>query len=75
MEKVPSDRRSGLLRGTVCERLLKLPFSQCDPQKNTRLVWDETVRIMFDLFDDVWGDSPEIVLDHCLEITLPVGQA
>ena len=29
---------------------------------------------MFDLFDNVWGDSPEIVLDHGLEITLPVGQ-
>jgi hypothetical protein len=58
----------------VCNRLLKSPFSQCDPQRNTRLVWDETIRIMFDLFDNVWGDSPEIVLDHCVEITLPVGR-
>jgi hypothetical protein len=41
-------------------------------ERNTRLVWDETVRIMFDLFDNVWGDSPEIVLDHCLDITLPI---
>ena len=29
---------------------------------------------MFDLFDNVWGDSPEIVVDHCVDITLPVGQ-
>jgi hypothetical protein len=29
---------------------------------------------MFDLFDNVWGDKPEIVLDHCVDITLPVGQ-
>ncbi|KAH9003544.1 cytochrome P450 [Lactarius hatsudake] len=41
-------------------------------ERNTRLVWDETVRIMFDLFDNVWGDSPEIVLDHCVDITLPI---
>ncbi|KAH9008126.1 cytochrome P450, partial [Lactarius pseudohatsudake] len=41
-------------------------------ERNTRLVWDETIRIMFDLFDNVWGDSPEIVLDHCVDITLPI---
>jgi len=41
-------------------------------ERNTRLVWDETIRIMFDLFDNVWGDSPEVVLDHCVDITLPI---
>ncbi|KAH9172708.1 cytochrome P450 [Lactarius sanguifluus] len=41
-------------------------------ERNTRLVWDETSRIMFDLFNNVWGDSPEIVLDHCADITLPI---
>ena len=29
---------------------------------------------MFDLFDNVWGDKPEIVLDHCVDITIPVGR-
>ena len=29
---------------------------------------------MFDLFDNVWGDKPEVVLDHCIDITLPVAQ-
>ena len=29
---------------------------------------------MFDLFDNVWGDKPEIVRDNCVDITLPVGQ-
>ena len=51
-----------------------LSFSQYDSQRNIRLVWDETIRIMFDLFDNVWGDSPEVVLDHCVDITLPVGR-
>jgi cytochrome P450 len=41
-------------------------------ERNTRLVWDETIQIMFDLFDNVWGDKPEIVCDHCVDITLPI---
>ena len=37
------------------------------------MVWDETTRIMMDLFDNVWGDRAEIVVDHCLDdVTLPV---
>ena len=72
MEKVPDDYCSSLLGGTY--RTWKLSFSQYDFQRNTRLVWDETIRIIFDLFDNVWGDRPEIVSDHCIDITLPVGQ-
>jgi hypothetical protein len=41
-------------------------------QRNNVLVWDETVHIMNDLFDNVWGDRSEIVVDHCVDITLPV---
>jgi hypothetical protein len=41
-------------------------------QDNNKLVWDETIRIIMDMFDNVWGDSSEIVVDHCLDITLPV---
>ena len=41
-------------------------------QRNNVLVWDETVRIMNDLFDNVWGNRSEVVVDHCVEITLPV---
>jgi len=25
-----------------------------------------------DLFDNVWEDRSEIVVDHCLDVTLPV---
>ena len=41
-------------------------------QNNNKLVWDETIQIMMDMFDNVWGDRSEIVVDHCLDITLPV---
>ncbi|KAG6845908.1 hypothetical protein H0H87_000714 [Tephrocybe sp. NHM501043] len=36
------------------------------------MVWDETVKIMDSLFDDVWGDRDVIVTDHCVEVTLPI---
>ncbi|KAH9998678.1 cytochrome P450 [Russula vinacea] len=41
-------------------------------EKNTRLVWDETIRIMIDLFENVWGDKSEVVVDHCVDIALPI---
>jgi hypothetical protein len=46
--------------------------SEYDDQRNNKLVWDETNQIMMDLFDNVWGDKAEVVVDHCLDITLPV---
>jgi hypothetical protein len=27
---------------------------------------------MNDLFENVWGDKSEIIVDHCVDITLPV---
>ena len=41
-------------------------------QRNNELIWDETIRIMMDMFDNVWSDKSEVVIDHCVEITLPV---
>ncbi|KAH9998670.1 cytochrome P450 [Russula vinacea] len=41
-------------------------------EKNNKLVWDETIRIMMDLFDNVWGDRSEVVVDHCVDVTLPI---
>lgn len=36
------------------------------------MVYDETGRIMRDLFGNVWGDKTEIVVDNVMDITLPV---
>src|ERR1700733_7317893 len=55
-----------------CPELCSSPDAEYDCQKNNKLVWDETIRIMVDLFDNVWGDRSEIVVDHCVDITLPV---
>ncbi|KAI0279039.1 cytochrome P450 [Russula aff. rugulosa BPL654] len=41
-------------------------------ERNNKLVWDETIGIMNDLFDNVWGDRSEVVVDHCVDITLPI---
>ncbi|KAH6912979.1 cytochrome P450 [Coprinopsis sp. MPI-PUGE-AT-0042] len=40
--------------------------------QNNKLVWAETVRVVAELFDDVWGDKKEIPVDHCLDVTLPI---
>lgn len=41
-------------------------------ERNNKLVWDETVKIMLDMFDNLWHNAPQITVDHCVEITLPV---
>ncbi|THU82439.1 cytochrome P450 [Dendrothele bispora CBS 962.96] len=40
--------------------------------RNNKLVWDESLRIMDDLFTNVWGNQDTIVVDHCVVITLPI---
>lgn len=41
-------------------------------EKNNKLVWDETVKIMQSMFHDLWNDAPQVTVDHCVDITLPV---
>ncbi|EKM52729.1 uncharacterized protein PHACADRAFT_261335 [Phanerochaete carnosa HHB-10118-sp] len=41
-------------------------------ERNNRLVWEETVKIMADLFENVWGDQKVITVDHAVDITLPI---
>ncbi|KAK7033939.1 hypothetical protein VNI00_012566 [Paramarasmius palmivorus] len=40
--------------------------------RNSKLVWTETVDIMNDLFKNVWAKQPVIELEHALDITLPI---
>ncbi|KAE9391411.1 cytochrome P450 [Gymnopus androsaceus JB14] len=40
--------------------------------RNNKLIWDETLKIMLDLFDNVWGDQESIVIDHAISITVPI---
>ncbi|KAJ8086003.1 hypothetical protein PM082_004822 [Marasmius tenuissimus] len=39
--------------------------------RNNKLVWDETVRIVLDLFDSVWMNR-NVEVDHAVDITLPI---
>lgn len=41
-------------------------------ERNNKLVWDETCRIMMDMFENVWRWKDEIAVDHCVDITLPI---
>jgi hypothetical protein len=56
----------------VCPECSSFPNPEYHYQRNNKLVWDETIRIMVDMFDNVWGDKSEVALDHCVDITLPV---
>lgn len=37
------------------------------------MVWAETVRIMQDLFENVWKNGDEVVVDHAVDVTFAVG--
>ena len=41
-------------------------------QRNNKLVWDETVEIMEDLFRDVWEYKESVTVDNALDITFQV---
>ena len=41
-------------------------------QSNNKLVWDETIKIMNGLFNDVWAGKDVVSLDHIAETTLAV---
>ncbi|TCD65735.1 hypothetical protein EIP91_002264 [Steccherinum ochraceum] len=41
-------------------------------ERNNRLVWDETVGVMNELFETVWGGKTEIESDHALLVTMPI---
>ncbi|KAI0676499.1 cytochrome P450 [Trametes maxima] len=41
-------------------------------ERNNRLVWDETIRIVEDMFENVWGDKDLVELDNIMEVTVPI---
>ncbi|KAG1746237.1 cytochrome P450 [Suillus occidentalis] len=41
-------------------------------EKNNRLVWDATIQIMLDLFDTMWAEQEEVVVNHSVDLTLPL---
>ncbi|KAF9255705.1 cytochrome P450 [Marasmius fiardii PR-910] len=40
--------------------------------ENNKLVWNESIKIVTDLFENVWGQQEAIHLEHPLDITLPI---
>ena len=60
-------------RKTYIPHCHRAPWSRAARgQKNNRLVWDETVHIMHELFDAVWGDKHTVEIDNATELTVPV---
>ncbi|KAF8172489.1 cytochrome P450 [Pholiota molesta] len=40
--------------------------------RNSVLVWEESIKTVKGMFTDLWGDREVITVDHCGEITLPI---
>ena len=57
--------------GTRSRELTEIPAAR-DLQKNNKLVWDETVRILHDHFDNVWGPKDTVDIDNITDLTVPV---
>ena len=41
-------------------------------QRNKRLVWDETIQILEDVFQNEWGDKEVVDVKHIMDLTVPV---
>ncbi|OJA18658.1 hypothetical protein AZE42_11162 [Rhizopogon vesiculosus] len=41
-------------------------------ERSNRLVLDATTQIMLELFDTVWTGKNEVVIDHAVDLTLPM---
>ncbi|VDC05558.1 unnamed protein product [Peniophora sp. CBMAI 1063] len=41
-------------------------------KSNNKLVWDESVRILLDMIENVWNRASSVSIDHVLEVTLPI---
>ncbi|KZV97741.1 cytochrome P450 [Exidia glandulosa HHB12029] len=45
----------------------------CFSERNNRLVWDETIKIVLGLFEtEEWRGKSTVELDHCVKITIPI---
>ncbi|KAH9899366.1 cytochrome P450 [Cubamyces lactineus] len=43
-------------------------------ERNNRLVWDETINIVEDMFKNVWGDKDVVEVGHILDMTVAITQ-
>ncbi|KAF8993228.1 cytochrome P450 [Cyathus striatus] len=40
--------------------------------RNNRMVWDETENVIMDIFENLWGNEKQVILENALDITLPI---
>lgn len=73
MEKVQKDLCPQFHRGELwtlhryCARVELWPF-----QRNNKLVWDETLRVVAELFEEVWGAEDKVQVEDATDITRSV---
>lgn len=74
METAAEDRGTSLFRGTFSSSWLWAEhyIYQGSSQRNNKLVWDETFRIVDEMFQTVWGDNDVVEVNHIMDLTVPV---
>lgn len=72
MEEVQENLCSSVYRGQRSQVREYTALSDDYYQPNNKLVWEEAILVINDLFDNVWGDKKEVVVEHILDIFMPV---
>ena len=72
MEDIQENSSSSLL-SCVYKNWSHPRLTRSLPQRNIGMVWNETARIVNDLFETLWDGRDVVTVEHCLDITLPVG--
>lgn len=70
VEAFQKSLRAELLRGT-CFAIAHLMLLTCSVQRNNQLVWNESIRIVEEMFGDRWN-SPVVKIDDVLDVTSSV---
>ncbi|KAF8997386.1 cytochrome P450 [Cyathus striatus] len=40
--------------------------------RNNRMVWEETENVLIDIFENLWGNEKQVIVENALDIMLPV---
>lgn len=72
MEETQKNFCTGFHRSTPKSFLVSVACCDRRVKPNNKLVWHETIHVINDLFDNVWGNRDEIAVDHIREVFMPV---
>ena len=73
MEATPEDHSPRIHRGaSLLTDRLSSRVSNDFPKKNTKLAFEESVRAITSLYEGVWHDEQEVLVENVLGLTMEV---